>query len=287
MKQLMCSYKGNVGHLMQHWALCELLNIAGKHTSGLNFIDAHAMAPWATERDVWDVRFNHVRDHLPGQRSTYERTWHRLAQNRDQQGYPNSAAFVNEIWEGEFSLLLCETDGRTIKEIDAWLPDVLALDRCKRARRFHGDWRTRFAAGLASRSADGLSDKALTLVSLDPNMYNRIRGIRLRGGARTNRSILYSEDIEKALCEMSGLEGGILIQLSTYSSRSTGNQYTKGQDTSNRQEDVVASVDAILAESNFESLAEVKANNRMMSLVYGRDVSWSDELKDLGDRFNE
>ena len=86
---------------------------------------------------------------------------------------------------------------------------------------------------------------------------------------------------------MSGLEGGILIQLSTYSSRSTGNQYTKGQDTSNRQEDVVASVNAIMERRRFRRYAIVKANNRMMSLVYGRDVSWSDELKDLGDRFNE
>ena len=85
MKQLMCSYKGNVGHLMQHWALCELLNIAGKHTSGLNFIDAHAMAPWATRRgpkkNTRDYKlFDRVLDGLPGQDSAYERAWHSLIQ---------------------------------------------------------------------------------------------------------------------------------------------------------------------------------------------------------------
>ena len=42
--------KGNVGNLMQHWTLCQLLVIAGKQdTPGLSFIDAHAMAPLASE----------------------------------------------------------------------------------------------------------------------------------------------------------------------------------------------------------------------------------------------
>ena len=47
----MCAYAGNVGHLMQHWTLCKLLVIACRHNvPGLNFIDAHAMAPLATDR---------------------------------------------------------------------------------------------------------------------------------------------------------------------------------------------------------------------------------------------
>ena len=147
----MCSYKGNVGHLMQHWTLCELLRIAGKHTTGLNFIDAHAMAPWATTRVVpVDPRFDQVQGRLVNQpQSTYERAWHRLAQGRNQQGYPNSAAFVKEVWKGDFSLLLCETDRETIREIDNWLPGVQRLDRCKRAgdslatggRGLPQDWR--------------------------------------------------------------------------------------------------------------------------------------------------
>ena len=45
----MTTYKGNSGHLMQHWTLCELVNIADNQgVPGLNFIDAHAMAPSAS-----------------------------------------------------------------------------------------------------------------------------------------------------------------------------------------------------------------------------------------------
>ena len=42
----MPDYKGNFGNLMQHWTLCEILRIANNHARGLNYIDAHAMAPW-------------------------------------------------------------------------------------------------------------------------------------------------------------------------------------------------------------------------------------------------
>lgn len=63
----MGTYKGNAGNLMQHWTLCELLVIAGKHTSELSFIDAHAMAPLAREgktgkQDKW---FTRVQNGLP------------------------------------------------------------------------------------------------------------------------------------------------------------------------------------------------------------------------------
>ena len=290
--QSMGTYKGNVGHLMQHWTLCELLRIAGKHTPGLDFIDAHAMAPWATRRTVpVDPRFDHVQGRLVNQpESTYERAWHTLRQNNQQrgEGYPNSAALVSEVWKGDFSLLLCEIDCTTIREIDCWLPSVRRLERCKRARRFHGDWRMRFAAGLASPSADGLSDEALTLVSFDPNMYIRRWGIRVTGGIRTNRGNLYPEDLQRALCAMRGLGSSrILIQLSTYSSRSSGNQHLIGKDVSNRQEDVKRSVDEIMTEHCFTRSALARVGDKMMSLVYARNVPWSAELADLPDRFND
>ena len=97
----MCTYRGNVGHLMQHWTLCKLLVTASKHTTGLNFIDAHAMAPLATERLEEDARFDRVQARLedhPG--SAYERAWHSLVPNGG--GYPNSAAFVEQVWEARF-----------------------------------------------------------------------------------------------------------------------------------------------------------------------------------------
>lgn len=83
----MPTYKGNVGNLMQHWILCELVRIAhDRRIPGLNFIDAHAMAPLARTKDNPDGRFNrvearvqqpHDRDHQWA--STYEMAWHHLA----------------------------------------------------------------------------------------------------------------------------------------------------------------------------------------------------------------
>ncbi len=75
----MGSYMGNVGHLMQHWTLCELLTVASDNVSGLNYIDAHAMAPWATLRakpTKSSSEFNRVRDGLLSDGSAYERAWH-------------------------------------------------------------------------------------------------------------------------------------------------------------------------------------------------------------------
>ena len=152
----MGTYKGNAGNLMQHWTLCELLVIAGKHTSGLSFIDAHAMAPLARKPDEKPGSsgplFDRVRKGLPGP-SVYEQTWHNIDQNRE--GYPNSAAFVKKVWEGDFSLLLCETDHSTIEELRPWLEGVQKSARCKSAELFQGDWRKRFDAGLPSASEVG------------------------------------------------------------------------------------------------------------------------------------
>lgn len=114
----MGTYKGNVGNLMQHWTLCEILAIAEPHCSGLNYIDAHAMAPWATTRTTRNINeFDSVRNSLwncpPGQNSVYERAWNNLAWQEEREGYPSSAAFVRQVWSGQYSLLLCERDSKT------------------------------------------------------------------------------------------------------------------------------------------------------------------------------
>ena len=104
----MPTYMGNVGHLMQHWTLCKLLTIAAdedKRIPGLNFIDAHAMAPLARvmARRRRDDQFDGVRNRLPGQGSAYEWAWHHLAPSV---GYPNSAVFVEKVWQRDFALLI-------------------------------------------------------------------------------------------------------------------------------------------------------------------------------------
>ena len=120
----MGTYAGNAGHLMQHWTLCEVLRAAKEHTSGLSFIDAHAIAPWATEYPRPDAMFECVKKRLPGmpgKESVYEKAWHSLVQQHQQEGYPSSAAFVREVWKGQYSLLLCEMCNATAAEIDDWL----------------------------------------------------------------------------------------------------------------------------------------------------------------------
>ena len=255
----MAKYKGNRGNLMQHWTLCELLVSAGNHASGLSFIDAHAMAPLATENKRKDKEFVRIQDGLPGRGSVYEQAWHTLDPNGE--GYPNSAAFVREVWEGQVSMLLCEIDKCTVTDLKAW-----ALG-CAGVEIAEGDWRETFKKGL--------QDAPLALVSFDPYMYNKRREVVARMKEK-QKGNLYPEDIEWALDAMSSLQDDILIQLSTYDAND-----------GNRQEAVISSVDSILAASAFTLCAVVRVNEKMMSLVYARNVPWSAELANLPDRFKE
>ena len=91
---------GNVGNIMQHWTLRELLRVARDQVDGLNYVDAHAMSPWATQRTDHSLEFDCVRDNLPGQGSAYERAWHRIVNLHPAEGYPSSAAFVHELRKG-------------------------------------------------------------------------------------------------------------------------------------------------------------------------------------------
>ena len=190
------------------------------------------------------------------------------------QRYPNSAAFVTKVWKGDFSLLLCETDPSTIEEITPWLKRVNKSARCKSAELSQGDWRDRFDEGLPSPSEVGLKDDSLTLVSFDPYMYNRHQLTKPKNEKQTGN--LYPEDIELALCAISNLTGGILVQLSTYEANNR-----------NPQGAVISSVNSIMAARAFTLCAVVWLNKKMMSLVYARNVSWKAELADLPNRFEK
>ncbi len=270
----MPTYKGNAGHLMQHWTLCELLHIAhNQGVQGLSFIDAHAMAPLAITREDNNDRFDHVRDGLPGRRSVYERAWHHQAPKA---GYPNSAAFVDQVWQGDFSLLLCETDQATIAELDPWLEVVDRSNRCMNAELYPGNWRDKFRLpeGLPNPTDLGLSDGSLTLVSFDPYMYNRNHQYAVM--ADPEEGNLYPDDVRLARNVLHQLTGGIVIQLSTYSAMDN-----------NRQPAVTFSLDQILLLNNFDRHEPVVLDGNMMSLVYTRNVPWANELVDLPVRFNE
>lgn len=278
----MGTYKGNIGHLMQHWTLCEVLEVAQAHTSGLNYIDAHAMAPWATEPTDLDNRFTNCRNALPGQKYVYERAWKALSNRHrdDDVGYPNSAAFVREVWKKDYSLLLCEIDEETVDEIRPWLDRVRQDPNCRQyPELFPGDWRRRFEQGLSSPNDVGLPGDSLTLLAFDPNVCSRNRGVPRN--AETMRN-LYPEDLELVLCELRGMRGGVVIQLSTYSAMN------------NPQEAVIDSFDSILKPGGFHRQANVrpltvagKPHGHMMSLVYTKGVEWATELACLPGRFNE
>ena len=250
----MGTYRGNVGNLMQHWTLCNLLAIAGQRAQELSFVDAYAMAPHAHTRTGANARFDLVRAGLPGQ-SVYEQAWHSLAQQR-KEGYPNSAAFVRGIWKGHSSLLLCEMDAQTATEIDSWLSGSSEL--------FRGDWRERFRMGLPNAP--------LTMVSFDPDMYYR------QSPHILNPRNLYPCDLKLALAALEGVRGGVIIQLSTYS-RGRCNEAPQGA--------VISSINSILTQGAFTLAGVVWANGDMMSLVYSRNVAWSKELANLPGRFEE
>ena len=265
----MCTYKGNVGNLMQHWTLCEVLQVANEHASGLSFIDAHAMAPLATTRTAQDAEFDSVRDDLPGQESVYEKAWHRLVLGQCDV-YPNSAALVREVWKSDYSLLLCEKNSASADEIDGWLPGTCNLPECKGAKLFRGDWRTRFAGGLPSPCEAGLPKDSLTLVAFDPYMFSRHSPHRQPAGN------LYPKDLKLVLRALDGVRGGVFIQLSTYTANDN-----------NPQGSVIASVNSVLWSHGFALAAVVRANENMISLVYAREVDWATDLAGLPGRFEE
>ena len=269
----MGEYKGNVGNLMQHWTLCEVLQAAQEHTDGLSFIDAHAMAPLANARTCKNAYqkavFNSVRDDLPGQGSVYEQAWHRLAPTQ-RDVYPNSATFVRVVWKGDYSMLLCELDPGTADEIDSWLPSVRKSPKCKEASLFRGDWRTRFEKGLPGPNTAGLPDGSLTLVSFDPCICSRNSPPSQPAGN------LYPKDLELAVRALNDVRGGVLMQLSTYSANGD-----------NPQREVITSVKSVLRCGRFTLAAVVKVNGNMMSMVYARDVGWAADLAALPGRFNE
>ena len=274
----MSSYKGNRGHLMQHWPLCEMLEVAAhKGVTGLNLIDAYAMAPLATENAGKDAKFQRAENRLPNlpdSAPAYDRAWRDLTSwhHPTPKGYPSSAAFVEQVWKRDFSMLLCEIDQPTIDEIKPWLQRVDKLERCKTTELFCSDWQERFKKKLPSPAEVELADGALTLVLFDPYICSQRQRRRV---VMPNVGHLYIDDIEMAMGAMAHLDDSILMQLSTYSAMN------------NPQGAVISSVNQILAANDFRLLAVVHIGRDMMSLVYARNVSWAAELADLPGRFNE
>ena len=249
-------FKGNNGNLMQHWVLCELLAAARSHANGLTFVDAHAMAPLATRRTAQHGgKFDAVFANLPGQGSAYEQAWQALAPRPGT--YPNSASFVHRIWwsGGQCSMLLCEKDSATVSELRRWAAKSEDIEIAP------GDWRERFKKGL-------LELDELTLISFDPNMFNRHRRTK-------NTRNMYPDDLDLLVEATRARPKDILVQLSTYDTNDN-----------NPQNAVSECIRSTLEPEGFEEVATIAAKGKMMSLVYQRGVDFSAELTSIYSRFD-
>ena len=281
--------KSNVGNLMQHWTLCNLVRIAmDRCIPGPNFIDAHAMAPLAGIvgpdgrfcRVQTRVQINHGPDHEWA--STYERAWHQLALI---DSYPNSANFVKQVWTGKFSMLLCEKDSSTIEELGPWCGQMNDLPRCANAEVFPGDWRKRFEQprGIPRPDDVGLPQDSLTLVSFDPYRYDPTRNFD--DGKNIDGGNLYPDDIVRLLNAIRNVASPVIIQLSTYSN-------DRGRAP---QGVVIREIDKALTTQDFAGVVvpalntENRHHQGMMSLVYARRLSneWVEVLRGLPGRFTD
>lgn len=241
-------FRGNVGNLLQHWVLCELLEILRDKSKRIDFIDAFSMAPMADERPKLDATahvFDYVQARLPGEDTAYERAWQALVSAPGK--YPNSASFLTTVWPRQSSLLLCESEPTTVQQLRAWARGATRGANVIDADVWGGDWRVGFRRGVSTSGE-------LTLFSFDPYMFDR-------HGSGRNAGNLDPSDLDLLAATLDSVCGHVLVQLSTYSANND-----------NPQSAVTEVVTSRLSHVGLELLAAVRADGNMMSLVLGRDV---------------
>jgi hypothetical protein len=255
-------FRGNKGNLLQHWVFCEVLDACRGTVSRIDFIDAHAMAPLADERPKLDATaglFDCVHEHLPGEGTAYELAWHALAP--DACCYPNSAAFLTQVWQADYALVLCESEPATVRALETWRETVAARERCVRLEIVNGDWRDRYREGFAPEGD-------LTLLSFDPYVVSRTYAVR-------DAANMYQSDLELVGSATQSIPGRVLMQLSTYS--------VNGE---NSQEVVTEAVTSTLQPFGLQLVALVRTDGEMMSLLLGRGIGGGPSLDDLPERFD-
>jgi hypothetical protein len=254
-------FRGNAGNLLQHWVFCEILEALHSSADHIDFIDAYSMAPLADERAKLDTSaylFDCVQGRLSGAQTAYERAWYELAP--EAWGYPNSAAFLVQLWPGRYSLLLCESEPATVEQLRRWVAGVERSEKCIHALIAPNDWRRRFMKPLTS-SGD------LTLISFDPYMFDQ------RGPGQNPGNMVLS-DLYLLNKAIEPITGSLVVQLSTYSANN-----------GNRQADVIEVVTSGLSGSELELIATVRVDGNMMSLLFGRNLVPPAALTTLSDRF--
>lgn len=259
----MATFRGNVGNLLQHWVLCEVLTACANRASHIGFIDAYSMAPLANHRRIIDQTsplFDFVRERLPGEQTPYEEAWQKLGPGTSV--YPSSAAFLTVTWRGSYHLLLCEFQRETVRELRLWVHEAKRLPNCVDAQVAPGDWRIAFRNGLPL-SGD------LILLSFDPFMFDRNGP-----GGSPNPGNMYPTDLDLLAESIEPARGEVLVQLSTYSANND-----------NPQSAVIDVVKSRLEQSGLQLIAAVRADGNMMSLILGRNVKGAPSMRSLPTRF--
>ena len=150
-------------------------------------------------------------------------------------------------WPGDYSLLLCESDPATVRDLREWGDGIAGAARCVGVEIAEGDWRDRFRRGL-----DASGD--LVLLSCDPYMINQ----RVSG---RNPANMDPSDFELIAGAVQSIQSPIVVQLSTYSANG-----------GNPQPAVLDATDSRFEPAGFERLGVVRVDGHMMSMLYGRDL---------------
>lgn len=267
--------KANLGNLMQHWTLCEVLKrLSAEPLKHLHFITTHSMAPWSVpahldRRSKNDPRthFDAARQRLPlANPCVYEAIWHELAPNKGLP-YPSSALFATRAWQKGLSLILCEFDTRTADEIEGWLRTPEIQTRCPQATLHEGDWRTLLGQPLVL--AQGTD---VVLIECDPYRFERNGPDRC---SRRNRGVVFPEDLTLLAQAANGLQVPIVVQISSYlANNDNGHQYT------------VSCITDALQPAGFVLQGQVEADGNMISLVYARSIALWNAPALLGQQFS-
>jgi hypothetical protein len=257
------TFRGNVGNLLQHWVLCEVLAACQSQYERLGFIDAYSMAPFAAERPKMEATswlFDVVSSRLPGRQSLYERAWLKLVPSSHE--YPNSASFVTTAWRGRYTLFLCESDDATIAQLNRWAGVAREFPGCEGVEVAPGDWR-------ASLRTPVLPSSDLSYFSFDPYMFDR-------HGSGRNPGNMDPLDCDRLVEALDNVRGATIVQISTYSANND-----------NPQAKVREVISSRLQRSGLREAALVRADGNMMSLVFERGVAAAAGMTSLPSRFDE
>jgi hypothetical protein len=239
---------------MQHWVLCEVLcRLERQGFAHLFLVCTHSMAPGSVPESGEDEKFHTARGRIKNDRpSAYEEAWFSLSPS-DGLPYPSSAMFAQHIWQKGLSMLLCEANPAVADEINGWLETPAMQARLRQQRLSRGDWRLAFVNPFVTGDADVL------LIEMDPMRFEHHPPNEC---ARTNRAVLFSEDVDLVTASLDGLTLPVMLQISSFSANN-GNSHPIVEKT----------ITTRLAGRGFNLLGRAMVGGQMLSLVFGRDIS--------------